>query len=368
VPARASNGARVSSAARGLRLQNRLLAGAMSGGLAVGFGLACGAGPEVILHSADGAGVTARDIDQHPLQLLPPSSIAWLHLDVQAAAQSDLGQAILSDVKARFPLPDKAGFSLERDVSAVSVAAYSMQGVDFAGVATGHFAAASIAAAAQEAAEGTLGPRLVKSEYAGRTLFTAQNVGFSILTPETALFGNDVGMRRCLDRIADARVQSDQPPWVIELLGTPKATFSLGVDLTASAITSALPERLALLDGAAEARLVGNFAHPGVNVAGTIRHGSPTAAARSASALLQVGGSLNVYAQLLGLGQPIRKLETQALGNDTQVVLAVDGAAVKLLMGRFLPAPPPLPQHSGPGWAQAAAVADPRDRLTRAFP
>jgi hypothetical protein len=350
------------------QLQSRLAASAVWSGLALGVGLGCGAGPEVILRTADGAAVTARDIDQHPLRLLPPSSIAWLHVDVQAAAQSEIGQAIVSDVKARFPLPESAGFSLERDVSAVSIAIYSMQGVDFAGVATGHFAPASIAAAAGEAREGALAPQLVKSEYAGRTLFTAQNVGFSILTPETALFGNDVGMRRCLDRIADARVQDDQPPWVLDLLAAPKATFSLGVDLTASAITSALPERLALLEGAVEARFLGNFAAPGVNVAGTIRHADPSAAGRTASALLQVGGSLNVYAQLLNLGQPIRKLETQAVGNDTQLVLAVDGAAVKLLMGRFLPAPPPPPQHSGPGWAHAAPAESTPDRLARAFP
>ena len=76
--------------------------------------LSCGSGPEVILRTAAGAKVTAADIDRDPLQLLPPGSIAWFHLDVGTTAQSDLGQYVLSDIEARFPLPENAGFSLDR--------------------------------------------------------------------------------------------------------------------------------------------------------------------------------------------------------------------------------------------------------------
>jgi hypothetical protein len=109
---------------------------------------------------------------------------------------------------------------------------------------------------------------------------------------------------------------------------------------------------LALLEGASQLRAVGNFTPPGINLAGTIQHGDPNAARHSATALLEVGGSVNIYAQLLGLGQPLRKLETRAVGNDTQLVLAVDSAAIKLLMKRFLPPPPAVQQHTGPGWAK----------------
>jgi hypothetical protein len=327
--------------------------------------LSCGKGPEVILRTAAGAKVTAADIDREPLQLLPPGSIAWLHLDVSTSGQSDLGQYVLSDLEARFPMPENAGFSLRRDVTQLNLATYSLQGLDFAGVAIGSFDAAKISAAALEYHGGPLAPQLVKSEYAGRTLFTAQNVGFSILTPHTALFGNDVGMRRCLDRIADARVADDLPAWVKELMGTPNAAFSFGGDLSGNAVTATLPRRLALLEGASQLRVVGNFTPPGVNLAATIQHADPTAARHSATALREVGGSVNVYAQLLGLGQPIRKLETQAVGNDAQLVIAVEGDAVKVLMKRFLPAPPPLVQHSGPGWAdQAPPVPEGVARVT----
>jgi hypothetical protein len=330
--------------------------------------LSCGSGPEVILRTAAGAAVTAADIDRDPLQLLPPGSIAWFHLDVNTTSQSDLGQYVLSDLEARFPLPASAGFSLRRDVAQLNVATYSIQGLDFAGVALGTFDPAKISAAALEYRGGPLAPPLVKSEYAGRTLFTAQNVGFSILTPHTALFGNDIGMRRCLDRISDARVADDLPAWVKALLGTPNAAFAFGGDLSGNAVTATLPRRLALLEGASQLRAVGNFTPPGVNLAGTIQHADPTAARHSATALLEVGGSVNVYAQMFGLGRPLHKLETQAVGNDAQLVVAVEAAAIKALMKQFLPAAPPLVQHSGPGWAERTQHSPLAQALARVTP
>lgn len=337
------------------------------------LGSACGSGPEVILRTAGGDKVTAADVDRDPLQLLPPGSIAWFHLDVAGSAQSDLGQHVLSDLEARFPLPAEAGFSFRRDVRELSVATYSIQGIDFAGVAVGNFDPAKIAAASMEYRGGPLAPALVRSEYAGRTLFTAQNVGFTILTPHTALFGNEIGMRRCLDRISDGRVADDLPGWVKELMASPNAAFTFGGDLSSNPLTATLPGRLALLEGASQLRAVGNFTPPGINLAGTIQHADPNAARHSATALLEVGGSVNIYAQLLGLGQPLRKLETRAVGNDTQLVLAVDAAAIKLLMKRFLPPPPTLQQHTGPGWARLPADARPApdrsgDALARRAP
>ena len=314
----------------------------------------CGGGKEVILRTAAGVEATAEDIDREPLWLLPPGGIGWLHLEVGPAASSELGQYLLSDVRARFPLPEATGFSFERDVTRLSLATYSMQGLDFAGVASGRFDRARIEAAASEY-EGGATPPLVRSEYAGRTLFTAGSVGFTILTPQTALFGNETGIRRCLDRISESRVADDLPAWVKDLLQTPDSTFSFGVDLQGSPITGALSGRLAALRGATMARGVGNFAPPGINIAGSIAHGSHDAARATASALLQAGGSLNMYGRLFGLGQPLRKLETQAMGDDTQVVLAVDGSAVRVLMQKFLPPPPPAPPRTGQGWAQRSA-------------
>jgi hypothetical protein len=310
----------------------------------------CGGGREVILRTAAGVEVTAEDIDREPLWLLPPGGVGWLHLEVGLAASSELGKYVLGDLRARFPMPEASGLVFDRDVSRLSVATYSMQGIDFAGVASGKFDAGRIQAAASTPQAGATAA-LTQSEYAGRILFMAGPVGFVILTPQTALFGNETGIRRSLDRIAESRVADDLPPWVKELLATPNSAFCAGVDLQANPITSALSGRLAALRGATMARALGNFDPPGVNVAGTIGHVDHDAARATAAALLQGGGSLNIYGRLFGLGQPIRKLETQAVGNDTMVVLAVDGVAVRTLMERFLPPPPVAPAHAGQGWA-----------------
>jgi hypothetical protein len=313
--------------------------------------LSCGSGREVILRTAAGVEATAEDIDREPLWLLPPGGIGWAHLEVAPAAASELGKYLLADLRARFPMPEAASFSFERDVTRLSVSTYSMQGVDFAGVATGHFDAQRLEKVAIGPQAGPLAPQLVKSSYAGRSVFTTASIGFTILTPQTALFGNETGIRRCLDRIAESRVADELPAWVKELLLAPNATFSFGVDLQSNPLTAALTGRLAALRGASMARGLGNFDAPGINVAGTIGHADHEAARTTASALLQAGGSLNIYGRLFGLGQPIRKLETQAVGSDTQVVLAVDGGAVRILMEKFLPPPPTVAQHSGQGWA-----------------
>lgn len=325
-------------------------------------GLGCGGGRDVILRTAAGQEATAEDIDREPLWLLPPGGVGWLHLEVGPSASSVLGKYVLADLQARFPLPEGAGFVFERDVARFSLASYSMQGFDFAGVATGRFDVARIEAASSEYKGGGFAPPLVKSQYAGRSLFTAASVGFVILTPQTALFGNETGIRRCLDRIAESRVADDLPPWVKELLMTPNAAFSIGADLQANPLTASLAGRISALRGATTARALGNFDPPGINLAGTIGHADHDAARATAAALLQAGGSLNIYGRLFGLGQPLQKLETQAVGNDTQVVLAVDGGAVRTLMQKFLP-PPPAPQqysgqqHSMQGWARSAASA-----------
>lgn len=317
--------------------------------------LACGGNKEVILRTASGAEITAEQIDREPLWLLPPGGIGWFHIDVAQTGRSELGREVLADLEARLALPASAGFSISSDIATLDVATYSMRGVDFAGIARGRFDAAKISAAALET-QGTVVPSLTRSEYAGRTLFSAARVGFVIVTPQTAIFGNDVAIRRSLDRIAESRVADDLQPWVKELLATPNATFSFGIDLTASALTASLPNRLSALRGASMARAVGNFDPPGINLAGTITHLDHDAARASANGLLQAGGTLNMYGRLFGLGQPIQKLETRAVGNDTQLVIAVEGAAVQVLMKRFLPPPPAAAPRSGPGWAGPAGL------------
>jgi hypothetical protein len=292
-----------------------------------------GSGKEVIVKTADGHGLTAEDIDRSPLGLLPPGGFAWAHVDVARAAQTSVGQRLLDHVDARFPLPPETGFVPRRDLQRVVFSVYAMQGVDFAGVASGAFDPERIARAAANPSSTVMGERLVESEYSGRKLYTVQNVGFVVLTPRTLLFGNETGLRRSLDRIAEGRASNELPPWVRELLEAPAAHFVAGFDLTSEPVAAAVAPRLTFLRGAEQARVLGNFEPPGINLAGTITYADEQAAARGSDDLLRQGSNVGLAARLLGLGKPIRKLESRAEGNGAQFVLALDESALDKALG-----------------------------------
>jgi hypothetical protein len=180
-------------------------------------------------------------------------------------------------------------------------------------------------------------------------LFTAHGLGFVIVTPRTAIFGNEIGIRRCLDRIAEGRIADDMPAWVQQLANTPGAAYSIGIDLQAGPVATAVAQRLPFLHGATLARGVGNFDPPGLHLAGTITHAEAEQARSSVQGLLAAGNGVNVWGRLLGLGQPIHKLEAQSAGLDNRFVLAVDASSIETLMTRFLPPAPT--RSSGPGYA-----------------
>jgi hypothetical protein len=298
--------------------------------LAAGCG---GSGQEVIVKTADGHGLTAEDIDRAPLALLPPDGFAWAHVDVTRAAQSSVGQRLLDYAESRVPIPPETGFVPRRDLTRVVLAAYSLQGVDFAGVASGTFDPERIARVAAEPSSAAPPMRLVESEYAGRKLYTVQNVGFVVLTPHTLLFGNETGIRRSLDRIQEGRARNELPGWVSELLAAPAAHFVTGFDLSTGPVATAVAPRLAFLRGAQIARVLGNFEPPGLNLAGTITYPDEQSAANGAADLQRQGSNVALAARLLGLGKPIKKLEAQPAGNGAEFVIALDESALDKALG-----------------------------------
>src|SRR5207253_7108617 len=68
---------------------------------------------------------------------------------------------------------------------------------------------------------------ILVSSYGGRTLYTVNNAGLTILTARTAVAGTESGIRRAIDRIQDGRVARDQPKWMLDTLETPNAAFAV---------------------------------------------------------------------------------------------------------------------------------------------
>ncbi len=305
--------------------------------LAVGASFGCSHKGDVVVKTGAGKESSDAQIDADPVPLLPGDAIGVLSIDAPALFNSSFGDRVRAVVEKRLPLPPSADFEPKRDLDHVWLGFYSMQGADVAGVATGHFDRDKIAASADGVQPSALGVPVVKTSYAGRTLYTAGTVGFSVLTAKTALIGNDTGMRRTLDRIQEGRVKRQLPEYMDKLLAASKAPIVGGFDFTSNPLPDATRQDLAFLNGVKTLSLVSNFDDPGLNLAGTLSYENADAAQRGAQNLIALRQLVERYAPflaLLGIAQPVHQLEAEPKDKDVAFVLAVDGAAVAALLDR----------------------------------
>jgi hypothetical protein len=251
-----------------------LLAG-LTGALLAG---ACSHKDDVIVKTGADKRLTEADIDADPVRLLPAAAVGVLYVDMRALFASRFGDKLYGIAQKRAPLPAAAGFDAKRDLEKAWLGLYSMQGADVAGVAVGTFDRARIESAADGTATTPLGQKVSKTTYAKRQLYTAGNLGFSVLTARTALCGNDIGMRRALDRIEEGRARRQLPPNMAKLFVEPKTPIVGAADLTSSPLSDAARRELAFMDGVKTLSLVGNFEEPEPSPMRTRRRrpGAPT--------------------------------------------------------------------------------------------
>lgn len=304
-------------------------------GLALG---ACAKKEDVIVHTAQGKEKTAVEIDSDPLALLPGGAITVGVLDTEALFSSQFGDKLLEVAKRRAPVPEAAGYEPKRDLKKAYFGVYSMQGADVAGVALGTFDPQKIEAAADGVQKTPQGVPVTKTTYAGRALYTADSVGFTILTTRTALFGNQTGIRRSLDRIKDGTAKRELLPWATKVLAQQNVPFAFGSNLKDNPVPNALRSRLPFLDGVETLSVIGNFASPGVNLAGTLVYPDEAAAKVGAGKVGETRAMLDTYTpflSLLGIPQPVRKLEADAVGKEGHFVAGIDAVAFSALLSRL---------------------------------
>lgn len=305
--------------------------------LALSVGVACGGKKDELIVKTGGAALDDEKIEKDPLALLPSGAIGISYLDAQQMFASPFGQQLLTVLRARLPVPASAGFDPARDLTHVYAGLYSMTGVDVAAVVVGSFDRAKIEAAADGTQQTPLGAPLVKTSYAGRTLFTSLNIGFSVLTSHLLLVGNEVGIRRALDRVQEGRVSRNLPKWMEQLLATPEAPMISGFDFKEHPVTGALTGKLPFLGGASSVRMVGNFKAPGINFAGSVTYPDDAAATQGSAQLrnsYDALHSITAWAQLfhLDINNPITQFDTQAVGPEAQFVAGIDGAGATSLI------------------------------------
>ncbi len=320
-------------------------------GLSALCSAACAKQEDVIISTGKGREKTAPEIDADALALLPGGAITVGVLDAQALFASQFGDKLLEVARRRAPVPESAEFDPKRDLTKAYFGVYSMQGADVCGVALGSFDPKKIEAAADGVQKTPQGVPVTKTSYAGRALYTAESVGFTVLTTRTALFGNQTGIRRALDRIKDGTAKRELPAWAGQVLAQ-TAPFSFGSNLKDNPVPNALRSKLTFLDGVETLAVVGNFAPPGINLAGTLVYPDEEAAKVGASKVGETRALLDGYAPLLallGIPKPVQKLEADAIGKEGHFVAGIDAVAVSTLLTRLddllaaVPQNPPKP-------------------------
>ncbi len=295
----------------------------------------CSKPDEVIVETAAGRRAPDAVIDQDPWALLPSGAISWMSLGAQAMFKANFGPQVAALLNRTLPVPQNAGFDPMRDIDGLSLGVYSMAGIDVAGIARGRFNAPVLDQAVSNGALTSMGRPVTRVVYAGRPLYVADGVGMTILTPSTMAFGDETGMRRILDRIEEGRVARAIPAWFEEMLQNQSAPFVWGSDLKADPLSNAARHQVQFLDGLRAARFLGNFEEPGLNFAGSLTYDDEAAAQRGAATLLSTGDALRTYGwlmALIGVMQPLRRLEAVPQGKETQVVAEVDGQAIGSLL------------------------------------
>jgi hypothetical protein len=333
-----------------MRRRGRPLSGSLVGGaslvatsMALSLAGGCSAGDQTPV-LVGGQKVDAHVIDERPLALLPPDALFAARLDVEAMARTGIGAQAGEIVTTVLPIGPESSFVPTRDVSRLYAAAYAMQGADFCAVAVGRFDVEAMRRAAQARARTAAGAVVVETSYGDYQYYTVANVGFVPLTARTLLIGNEIGMRRALDRLRFGRFEVALVRWMRELIEDAPAqpgqapaeqpAFALAGDVGGQAVAAAASDRMPFTSGLTRVRILGNFASPGMNVVGSLTYRDAASAAQATAALAQLRELGAFVSWITALGFGIRVPEIKAVQRESDVALAssIDTATVVTML------------------------------------
>lgn len=289
---------------------------------------ACGGGKE-------GEGVKAPEADtsmSDALALLPGNAIAVGTVDARAFFGSQtFGSDLAKLVEKYMPIGQEAGFQASRDVDRVTFGSYSYQGIDVAAVVIGRFDEAKIKQVAASHAPTKGGGVLVASQYAGRDVYTMNNVGFTLMSDKMAIAGTESGIRRVLERIQDKRVKRDITPWMLQTVETPGAAVAVAGDFTTNPLPAEAARQVPVpfIQNLKAVRTVGSFKDQGVQLAGSMTYPDAAAADTASQSVKQVLG-LSKWLALLGI--KLQSADVKVEKSDVQVQVAVDDQSLRQLL------------------------------------
>lgn len=299
----------------------------------------CGGDSNLVL--VTGRPVDPALVDRDPLALLPAGALGLAGADARRLFATPLGADVDAVVRELVPLGPESNFEARRDVDRVTAGFYAMQGVDVCAVVQGRFDVAAIERAADARKVMPSGKAIVKTRYAEQTMFTVGNLGFVVLTPQTMVSGNEIGMRRALDRL---RFEGGDgpfpvlprvvPAWMTDHVETPEAAFGFAGDFSSSSAGAAASRAVPFVAGMTRARVVGNFAQPGVNLAGTLTYADEASAENGAQTLrnLSDAGQMVGILATLAYGTTIPPVDVRRSGDDLAFTTSIDEPTARSLL------------------------------------
>ncbi|MBX3263230.1 MAG: hypothetical protein KIS78_24325 [Labilithrix sp.] len=266
------------------------------------------------------------------LALLPGNAIAVGTVDARAFFGSQtFGSEVAKLAEKYLPIGEEAGFQASRDVDRITWASYSYSGIDAAAIVIGRFDEAKIKEAALKQTPTKGGGMLVTSQYAGRDVYTINNVGFTVLSSTKAIAGTESGIRRVLERIKDNRVKRDIAPWMLETVETPGAASALAGDFATQPMPAEAVRQIPVpfIQSMKALRLLLTFKEPGLQIAGSLTYPDEQGAGTASEHVKQVA---NQAKWLALIGVKVQNVDVKTDKQDVQVTLEVDDQSLRQVL------------------------------------
>ncbi len=316
-----------------LRLTTWLLSGALAAST-----LACTPARD----ATDVEGDLKVDLDADPLALLPARPVVIARIDARAMADNQTtGASLVALAAAYSPGGTFFGIDPSKDVDEITAGGYSFAGVDVGAVLRGRFDPAAIEAKADASVgQSATGPGalattlLVKTTYAGHSLYTVANVGLCVLSSKTVIFGTEGALRRILDKLRDHAVTRDVDPLLAETVAAgiaQKSAVAAAVSFGAQPFPFDLPFG-GWLKSLTSARLFADLEDPGLDVHGALTYPDEEGAKKAAGALKQ----LATLASFSSFVPTLRNLDVKTEGTSAKLAFAVDDRQLRGLLGTLV--------------------------------
>lgn len=295
--------------------------------------LSCAGTQERIVETAVGRRASERQVDEDNWGLFPAGALLWAEVDVRALMGTEFGGAFLERSRALAPVSRASEGDWIKGIEKARVAVYASARGDVATVLSGRFDRRAMTEAVRKDPVTSSGEPIVIAKFAGCEILQGGAWSLAFLTERTVAVGTEIGVRRILERVEEGRVARALPDWFEKMLKTSGSALFVGVDLDAQPVPATLRTELDFLDGLRGARVIGNFAAPGLNLAGTLTYDTKERAEFALGRLESSVGSLERATWLLSIlrvPRPIKRFEAAAAAESVKFGAELEGRALAM--------------------------------------